>query len=141
MNGSAASSPRPIASLRRLADGVFTAAREGVDLVSLELWAERIRLVRAALWVCAAAFAAMMSLACFSMALVFLWGGAARVPVLAGLGAVYACALGVAWIGARRQFAPPARQPGEARASRAQNGSRLRWARVILDAFELFLGD
>ncbi len=98
-----------LGSLRRLGDGLLAAAQDGLTLLSLEVREEKLRWLRGLVWACAAVFAAAMALVCLSLALVLSFGPALRVPVLAGLAALYGALLAGAVLAARREWARSAR--------------------------------
>ena len=102
-------SPRGfLASFRVLGESLLAGVQDRVELVSVELQEEKIRLIQSFCWISAALFASAMALTFASLTLVYLFWDTARLAVLGGLTLVYASA-GVAIVGAFRRFL--ARQP------------------------------
>ena len=82
--------------------------QERVELVSLELKEEKLRLIQTFVSISAAMFAGAIALAFASLTLVFLFWERARLAVLGGLTVFYACAAAAVIIAFRRYLA---RQP------------------------------
>ena len=101
-------SPGFIASFRALGDSLLATAQDRLELVSVELQEEKLRLIQTFVWIIAAVFAGMMAVAFASLTLVYLFWESARLTVLGGLTLLYTGAL-VAIIIAFRRFI--ARQP------------------------------
>ncbi|WP_425106177.1 phage holin family protein [Ancylobacter sp.] len=95
-------------SLRQLGDGLAASLQDRLELFSVELQEEKFRLIRTFVWISAAVFTAMMTLAFASLTVVYFFWASARLAVLGGLTALYAVAL-VAIIVALRRYL--ARQP------------------------------
>jgi uncharacterized membrane protein YqjE len=95
-------------SLRTLGDGLAAGVHDRLELFSLELQEEKFRLIQIFVWISAAVFTAMMTLAFASLTVVYLFWESARLAVLGGLTLLYAAAL-VAIIVALRRYL--ARQP------------------------------
>jgi uncharacterized membrane protein YqjE len=95
-------------SLRLLGDGLAGSLQDRLELFSVELQEEKFRLIQTCVWISAAVFTAMMTLAFASLTVVYLFWESARLAVLGGLTALYAAAL-VAIIVALRRYL--ARQP------------------------------
>lgn len=95
-------------SLRSLGDGLAGSLHDRLELFSVELQEEKFRLIKTFVWICAAVFTAMMTLAFASLTVVYFFWASARLAVLGGLTAFYAAAL-VAIMVALRRFL--ARQP------------------------------
>jgi uncharacterized membrane protein YqjE len=100
--------PGFVDSLRLLGDGLAGSLQDRLELFSVELQEEKFRLIQTFVWICAAIFTAMMTLAFASLTVVYLFWASARLAVLGGLTALYATAL-VAIIFALRRYL--ARQP------------------------------
>jgi uncharacterized membrane protein YqjE len=81
-------------TLRDLGTGLCGAVEERVELLSLELQEEKLRLVQIFVWTSAAVFTGMMAITFASLTLVYLFWDSARIAVLGGLTAFYAAALG-----------------------------------------------
>jgi uncharacterized membrane protein YqjE len=97
-----------VGSLRSLGDGVLASVEHRIELLTVELHEEKLRLIRTFIWISAAVFTAMMTLTFASLTVVYLFWAGARLAVLGGLTAVYAVALTVIIIAFRRYLA---RQP------------------------------
>ena len=101
-------SPGFIDSLRDLGDGLAASLQDRLELFSVELQEEKFRLIRTFVWISAAVFTAMMTLAFASLTVVYFFWASARLAVLGGLTALYAAALVAIIVGLRRYLA---RQP------------------------------
>jgi uncharacterized membrane protein YqjE len=82
-----------IATLEALGEGLFSAFRSRVELVSLELQEEKFRLIQTFVWISAAAFTAAMAVLFASLTLVYFYWETARLAALGGLAVFYASAL------------------------------------------------
>lgn len=96
----ASSRPPPasglLASVRDLADNVLGSVHDRFELLSIELHEEKYRLVRVLIWISATVFAAMLAAIFASGILVVAyWHTTARLPIIAGLAALYAIAAGL----------------------------------------------
>ena len=100
--------PGFIASFRALGDSVLASAQDRLKLFTVELQEEKFRLIQIFIWISAAVFTGMMSIAFASLTLVYLFWESARVAVLGGLAVFYAGALLAIVIAFRRYLA---RQP------------------------------
>ena len=103
-------SPPPglVDSLRSLGDGLIASVQDRIALFAVELQEEKFRLVQTFVWISAAVFTGMMTIAFASLTLVYLFWESARLAVLGGLTLLYAGGL-VAIVVAFRRFL--ARQP------------------------------
>ncbi len=108
MNQPPASATGFMASLRALTDGVFASLQHRLALLSLEFQEEKFRMIQIFIWISAAIFSGMMTIAFASLTLVYCFWESARLLVLGGLTLAYAGAL-VGIILAFRAFL--ARQP------------------------------
>jgi uncharacterized membrane protein YqjE len=97
-----------LGSLRALGDGLLATVQDRIELVSVELQEEKIRLIRTFVWICAAVFSGVMAITFASITLVYLFWESARLAVLGGLTVLYSAALVVVMIAFRRYLA---RQP------------------------------
>jgi len=97
-----------LASLRSLGDGLLATVQERVELFSVELQEEKLRLCQTFIWSSALFFVGAMALSFASLTLVYLFWDSARLAVLGGLTAFYIGAL-VVMVCAFRRFL--ARQP------------------------------
>lgn len=97
-----------LGSFRALADGLLASVQHRIELFSVELREEKLRLIQMLAWISAAIFAGMMTVAFASLTLVYLFWESARLTVLGGLTLLHAGVL-VATIAALRRFL--ARQP------------------------------
>ncbi|SRR6266404_2235753 len=80
------------APFRRLLDTALAAVQNRLELFSVELKEEKVRLVELVLWTAAAVLFAVMALTVLTVAVVFLFWEGARGYVLAVLGLVYSTA-------------------------------------------------
>jgi uncharacterized membrane protein YqjE len=85
-------------SLRGLGANLLGSVHDRVELFTVELHEERVRLVQILLWIGAIGFAGVMAMTFVSLTLVYLFWESARLAVLGGLAAFYvgtfvACAL------------------------------------------------
>lgn len=97
-----------LGALRALGDGLLAGAQDRLKLLSLELQEEKFRLIQTFIWICAAAFVGMMTIALASFALVWCFPPESRLAALVALTAVYAATLVALLLGLRRFLA---RQP------------------------------
>lgn len=95
-------------SLRSLGDSLLDSVQDRLELLAVELHEEKFRLVQTFVWISAAVFTGMMTLAFASLTLVYLCWESARLAVLGGLAAGYGLALVAIIVGFRRFLA---RQP------------------------------
>ncbi|HLP01519.1 MAG TPA: phage holin family protein [Opitutaceae bacterium] len=95
-------------SLRELGDGLLAGAQGRLELFSIELQEEKLRLLKTVVGVGAAVFLGMLAVVFTSLTVVFLFWETARLAVLGSLALFYAGALVVALLLLRRFFA---RQP------------------------------
>jgi uncharacterized membrane protein YqjE len=97
-----------IESLRNFAESCLAAGQARVELVAVELHEEKLRLMQSFIWICAAVFAAGLTLVFGSLTVVYLCGEEGRLAALGGLTLIYAAVL-VALTFTFRRFL--ARQP------------------------------
>jgi len=97
-----------LAALRSLGDGLLAMVQERVELFSVELQEEKLRLCQTLMWFFAAFFAGAMAVVFASLTLVYAFWDSARLAVLGGLTAFYIAALVVLMFAIRRYLA---RQP------------------------------
>lgn len=76
-------------------DGILASAQNRLQLLSVELQEEKLRLVQIFIWVAAAVFAGMMTLALLTVTLVSFFWDTARVTALTGATLFYAVGFGV----------------------------------------------
>ena len=81
-------------SLRSLGANLLGTVHDRVELFTVELHEEKIRLVQLLIWIGAIAFAGVVALTFISLTLVYLFWDSARLAVLGGLAVFYAAALG-----------------------------------------------
>jgi uncharacterized membrane protein YqjE len=91
-------------TLRSFGGGVLGAVQERLQLFSIELQEEKLRLVQTLVWTGVGLFAGMMTLTFASLAVVYLFWESARLAALGGLSVFYAAALGVAIFSLRRHL-------------------------------------
>jgi uncharacterized membrane protein YqjE len=97
-----------LTSLRSLGDGFLASAQDRVELFTVELQEEKLRLIQTFIWISAVVFTGMMAITFASLTLVYLFWDSARLAMLGGLTILYTGALVVTII-AFRGFV--ARQP------------------------------
>ncbi len=97
-----------LGSLRTLCDGLIAGAEKRLELFSLELQEEKLRLVQIFMWISAVAFSGMMAITFISLVLVYVFWESARLAVLSGLAFVYIAAFVALTVAFRRYLA---RQP------------------------------
>jgi len=95
-------------SLRTLCDGLIAGAEKRLELFSLELQEEKLRLIQIFIWISAVVFSGMMAITFMSLVLVYAFWESARLAVLGGLAFLYIAAF-VAITAAFRRYL--ARQP------------------------------
>jgi uncharacterized membrane protein YqjE len=92
-----------LGSLRSLGDGLLGSVQDRMELFSVEVQEEKVRLIQTEIWICVAALAGMMAVTFVSLTLVFIFWESARLAVLGGLAAMYSGAF-VAIVVAFRRF-------------------------------------
>ena len=95
-------------SVRTLADSLLAIVHDRIELVSLELQEEKLRLIQIFIWISAAIFTGMMAVTFASITIVYLLWDSARLSALAGLTLLYTGAVVTIVICFRRYIA---RQP------------------------------
>lgn len=83
-------SPGILGSLRTLADGLLSTTQDRLELISIELQEEKLRLVQTLVWASVILHVGMMALMFASLTLVYAFWESARLAVLGGLALVYA---------------------------------------------------
>jgi uncharacterized membrane protein YqjE len=78
-----------LASVRTLADKLMASVHDRIELVSVELQEEKLRLIQIFIWISAAIFTAMMAVTFISITVVYLFWESARLAALCGLTALY----------------------------------------------------
>lgn len=81
-------------SLRGLGANLLGTVHDRVQLFTVELHEERLRLVQILFWIGAIAFAGVMAMTFVSLTLVYLFWESARLAVLGGLAGFYVLAFG-----------------------------------------------
>jgi uncharacterized membrane protein YqjE len=97
-----------LGSLRGFADGLLGSVHDRVELLSIELHEEKLRLVQTFIWISAIVVTGILAIIFASLALVFWFWDTARLTVISGLAVVYAAALVAVVVSFRRYLA---RQP------------------------------
>jgi uncharacterized membrane protein YqjE len=97
-----------LGSLRAFGDGLLGSVQERLELVSIELQEEKLRLIQTFIWISAAVFAGLLTVVFASLTLVYLFWESARLVVLGGLTVFYGGVLVAVVLGFRRYLA---RQP------------------------------
>lgn len=87
--------PGFLESLRLLGANLLGTVHDRVELFTVELHEEKLRLVQMFFWISALFFSGVMALTFVSLTLVYLFWESARVAVLGGLAIFYLGALGV----------------------------------------------
>ena len=95
-------------ALRSLGDGLLASVQDRLELISIELQEEKLRLIQTFIWISAAVFSGLLAIVFASLTLVYLFWDSARLAVLGGLTLFYAATL-VAVVCAFRRYL--ARQP------------------------------
>jgi uncharacterized membrane protein YqjE len=80
-------------SLRGLGANLLGTVHDRIQLFTVELHEERMRLIQVLLWIGAIAFAGVMAMTFVSLTLVYLFWETARLAVLGGLAVFYVAAL------------------------------------------------
>ena len=97
-----------IGSFRAFGDGLLSTVHDRLELFSVELHEEKVRLIQIFTWISAAIFTGMMAVMFASLTLVYLFWESARLAVLGGLTVLYVAAFVVIVAAFRRYLA---RQP------------------------------
>src|SRR3954471_8353182 len=108
MESAEAGPPGYLGSLRSLAAGVLAGAQERIELFSVELQEEKLRLIQSFIWISVIVFTAMMAITFASLGVVYLFWESARLVALGGLTLLYTGALASLVVAFRRFLA---RQP------------------------------
>jgi uncharacterized membrane protein YqjE len=101
-------SPSVLSSLRSLGDGLLASVHDRLELISIELQEEKLRLIQTFIWISAAVFSGLLAIVFASLTLVYLFWDSARLAVLGGLALFYAATLVAVVVAFRRYLA---RQP------------------------------
>jgi uncharacterized membrane protein YqjE len=104
MNDPSPSFSGVLGSLRRLLDNGVGAVRDRMELLSIEIEEEKLRLIRILLWISGAVVCGIMAIAFFSFTLVYLCSARIRPAVLIGLTVAYALAALLIALSVRRQL-------------------------------------
>jgi uncharacterized membrane protein YqjE len=94
-----------VQSLRALGDSALGAVQERLQLFSIELQEEKVRLIQLFIWISAAVLTGMLVITFASLTLVYLLWESARLVALGGLTLLYGSALVVIILLLRRQIA------------------------------------
>ena len=78
-----------LSSIRALADSLLGIVHDRLELVSLELREEKLRLIQIFIWISAAIFTGMMAVTFASITIVYLLWESARLAALGGLTLLY----------------------------------------------------
>ena len=76
-------------SVRGLADGLIETAHDRLELFTLELHEEKLRLIQLFIWISGAIFSAILAITFASLTVVYLFWDTARLPVLGGFAVLY----------------------------------------------------
>jgi len=96
-------------SVRDLADGLVGSLHDRLALFAVEFHEEKLRLMRAFLWLGAAFATALLTVIFLSLTIVYCCPAGSRLVVLVALTLAYGVALAAIIIGAQRHFAREAR--------------------------------
>jgi uncharacterized membrane protein YqjE len=108
MDPAASNRPGLLGSLRALGDGLLGTVQDRLELFSVELHEEKVRLVQTFIWISAAVFAGMLLITFASLTLVYVFWENARLAALGSLTLLYGAAFAAIVVGFRRYLA---RQP------------------------------
>jgi uncharacterized membrane protein YqjE len=97
-----AASPGFVGSLRALGDGLVAGIQDRLELLSIEIQEEKIRVIQTLIWICAAILLGTLALAFASLTLVYLFWESARLTVLGALTAFYVAGTIGILVGLRR---------------------------------------
>lgn len=90
---SSASAPTGLmGSLRTLCDGLLASGVRRLELFSIELQEEKVRLIQVFIWISAVVVSGVMAITFASLALVYVFWDSARLAVLIGLALFYVAA-------------------------------------------------
>lgn len=95
-------------SLRTLCDGLLASGAQRLELLSVELQEEKLRLIQIFMWIGAVVFTGLMAITFASLVLVYAFWESARLAVLGGLALFYAASFLAAILAFRSHLA---RQP------------------------------
>jgi uncharacterized membrane protein YqjE len=109
-----------LGSLRIFCDGILASGAQRLELLSVELQEEKLRLIQIFMWISAVVFAGMMAITFASLVLVYAFWESARLAVLGGLALFYAVTFIAVIISFRRYLA---RQPQPFAATISELGS------------------
>ncbi len=87
------SSPGFLDSLRSLGSNLLGTAHDRIELFTVELHEEKVRLIQLLIWIGALGFAAVMALTFITLTVVYLFWDSARLAVLGGFAVFYAASL------------------------------------------------
>jgi uncharacterized membrane protein YqjE len=108
-----------LSSFRTLGDGLLATVQDRLDLFSVEVEEEKLRLIQTMFWISGVLCAGVLAILFASLTLVYLCWDNARLTVLGGLAVFYAAVLLGVVIAFRRFIA---RQPRPFSATRAELG-------------------
>jgi uncharacterized membrane protein YqjE len=100
--------PGILESLRGLGANLLGTAHDRIELFTVELHEEKVRLIQLLIWIGAIGFSAVMAMTFVTLTLVYLFWDSARLAVLGGLAFFYVAALVGTALAFRRYLA---RQP------------------------------
>ena len=92
MSDSPSSLPGILSSLRQFADGLLGSVHDRLELFSIELQEEKLRVFRILILINAAIFSAFLALTFISLVVVYLFWDTARIWVLSGFAVFYTAA-------------------------------------------------
>ncbi len=109
MDSAAAKPSSVLAAASSLLDSVLASLQNRVQILSIELQEEKIRLVQLLVWVAAIVFAGMMTVAFASLTVIYFFWENARLAALGGMTVFYAVGVLILWIKLKSYLARQAR--------------------------------
>jgi uncharacterized membrane protein YqjE len=80
-------------SVRTFADSLLATVQDRIELISVELQEEKLRLIQTFIWISAAIFTGLLAITFASITLVYLLWDSARLAALGGLTVLYTAAM------------------------------------------------
>ncbi len=109
MDSAAAKPSSVLAAASSLLDSVLASLQNRVQILSIELQEEKIRLVQLLVWVAAIVFGGMMTVAFASLTVIYFFWENARLAALGGMTVFYAVGVLILWIKLKSYLARQAR--------------------------------
>jgi uncharacterized membrane protein YqjE len=105
VSDSPSSLPGILNSLRQFADGLLGSVYDRLELFSIELQEEKLRIFRILILINAAIFSAFLALIFISLVIVYLFWDTARLGVLSGFAVFYSAAFAVVVVALKKFLA------------------------------------